>query len=105
MLASRPRRDAAERQPCLLNQLRAFVGEIFPEDARWERTANSEVLIDRLEGSRRSIKGSLFEEIVRWNLDKIFKSQILEGVKDSHSGNMTQSNLEASKSLNHKSLI
>lgn len=30
-------------------------------------------MIDRLEGSRRSIKGNLFEEIVRRNLNEIFE--------------------------------
>ncbi|MEL7445469.1 MAG: hypothetical protein AAGK02_06615 [Pseudomonadota bacterium] len=68
-----PGRNAAEKQAHLLNQLRAFAGEIFPEAPRWEWTAVSEVVIDRLEGSRRAIKGTLFEAIVRRNLDKIFK--------------------------------
>ena len=73
MVASMPGRNAAEKQAHLLNQLRAFAGEIFPEAPRWEWTAVSEVVIDRLEGSRRAIKGTLFEAIVRRNLDSIFK--------------------------------
>lgn len=75
MVASMPGRNATEKQAHLLNQLRAFAGEIFPEETRWEWTAVSEVVIDRFEGSRRAIKGTLFEAIVRRNLDKIFKDK------------------------------
>lgn len=75
MVASMPGRNTAEKQAYLLNQLRAFAGEVFPEAARWEWTAVSEVVIDRLEGSRRAIKGTLFEAIVRRSLEKIFADQ------------------------------
>lgn len=75
MVSSMPGRNTVEKQAYLLNQLRAFAGEIFPEASRWEWTAVSEVVIDRLEGSRRAIKGTLFEAIVRRNLEKIFTAQ------------------------------
>ena len=75
MVSSMPGRNSAEKQAHLLNQLRAFAGKIFPEAERWDWIAVSEVVIDRLEGSRRAIKGTLFEAIVRRNLDKIFRSQ------------------------------
>lgn len=66
--------STVQKQAALLNQLRRFVGEVFPEPSRWEWTAISEVVIDRLEGSRRAIKGTLFEAIVRRNLNMIFKN-------------------------------
>ncbi|SEN21607.1 hypothetical protein SAMN04488003_11160 [Loktanella fryxellensis] len=78
MVASMPGRNTAEKQAYLLNQLRAFAGTIFPEAARWDWTAVSEVVIDRLEGSRRAIKGTLFEAIVRRNLEKIFATKTLK---------------------------
>ena len=73
MISSMPGETTLEKQAALLNQVRIFVGNIFPEPARWEWTAVSEVVIDRLEGSRRAIKGTLFEAIVRRNLEKIFR--------------------------------
>lgn len=72
MVSSMPGRSAAEKQAHLLNKLRAYVALIFPEPSRWDWTAVSEVVIDRLEGSRRAIKGTLFEVIVRRNLQTIF---------------------------------
>jgi len=62
-----------ERKAELLNQVRQYAANVLPEYERWEWLPISEVIIDRLEGSRRSIKGNLFEEIVRRNLRKIFE--------------------------------
>lgn len=72
MLSSMPGASATERQAALLNQVRAFVGTIFPEPERWEWPTISEVILDRLEGSRRSIKGTLFETITRRLLKSMF---------------------------------
>ena len=62
-----------ERKAEVLNQVREYVVAILPERERWDWVPIFEVMIDRLEGSRRSIKGNLFEEIVRRNLKKIFQ--------------------------------
>lgn len=75
MISSMVGNSVAQRQAALLGQLRTHVAKIFPEPLRWEWTAISEVVIDRLEGSRRAIKGTLFEAIVRRNLEEIFKEQ------------------------------
>ncbi|WP_439544998.1 hypothetical protein [Sandarakinorhabdus sp.] len=72
MISSMPGNSSLEKQAVLLNEVRASVGKIFPEPSRWEWTAVSEVIIDRLEGSRRAIKGTLFEAIVRRSLSAIF---------------------------------
>lgn len=61
-----------QRKAELLNQVRQYAASIFPERERWDWLPISEVMIDRLEGSRRSIKGNLFEEIVRRQLKAIF---------------------------------
>ena len=50
-----------DRKANLLNELRKNVQSLFPEAASWEWPALSEVLIDRLEGSRRALKGTLSE--------------------------------------------
>jgi len=51
--------------------------KIFPGEDKWSWTVISEVIIDRLEGSRRSIKGTLFEAIVRTRLEEMFKTHKL----------------------------
>ncbi len=78
MIASMPGNNTAEKQAYLLNKLRSFVATIFPENNRWDWTSVSEVIVDRLEGSRRAIKGTLFEVIVRRNLKNIFDEQKLQ---------------------------
>jgi len=77
MVSSMPGSSTIHKQAYLLNQLRAHVAMIFPEPSRWEWTSVSEVVIDRLEGSRRAIKGTLFEAIVRRCLQNIFESATL----------------------------
>ena len=72
MVSSMDGSSVIDRRAAILNIVRAYVGEIFPEPERWAWTAVSEVVIDRLEGSRRAIKGTLFEAIVRRNLNSIF---------------------------------
>lgn len=63
-----------ERKAELINQVRQYASKILPEPERWDWLPIFEVMIDRLEGSRRSIKGNLFEEIVRRNLSIIFEN-------------------------------
>ncbi|MBY4710102.1 hypothetical protein [Burkholderia cepacia] len=74
MVSSMAGSSTVEKQALLLGQVRAYVGKVFPEPQRWEWTAISEVVIDRLEGSRRAIKGTLFEAIVRRHLTQLFKA-------------------------------
>jgi hypothetical protein len=62
-----------ERRAELLNQVRQYTSGILPERERWDWLPIFEVMIDRLEGSRRSIKGNLFEEIVRRSLSEILE--------------------------------
>lgn len=60
------------RKVHLLNEIRKFVAPLFPDDESWTWAAFSEVMLARLEGSRRSLKGTLFEEIVRRSLKAVF---------------------------------
>jgi len=73
MISSMERASGVAKQAALLNRVRAYVSEVYPEKERWGWIAISEVIADRLEGSRRAIKGTLFEAIVRRLLQKIFK--------------------------------
>jgi len=65
---------ANERKAILLNHVREYVSAILPEPERWEWFPICEVIMERLEGSRRAIKGNLFEAIIRTNLQEIFKT-------------------------------
>lgn len=67
-----------ERKSELINQVRQYAAKVFPDRERWNWLTIFEVMVDRLEGSRRSIKGNLFEEIVRRNLKEIFLKNNIE---------------------------
>jgi hypothetical protein len=64
-----------KKKSFLLNEIRKFVGPLFPEANKWEWPVLSEVMLARLEGSRRALKGSRFEEIVRNQIRTLFKAQ------------------------------
>jgi len=66
-----------QRRVNLLNQLRKFVGPLFPQAANWSWPALSEVMLARLEGSRRALKGTRFEEVVRQSLKDLFTKRRL----------------------------
>lgn len=68
LLSAVPGNTVVERKTYLLNEVRKFVEPLFPERGSWEWPAISEVMLARLEGSRRALKGTRFEEIVRRNL-------------------------------------
>jgi hypothetical protein len=67
-----PAQSSHERKAEVINQIRQYVADILPERERWEWWPIAEVIMERLEGSRRAIKGTLFEAIVRRNLQEIF---------------------------------
>ena len=78
LLKSVPGETTIERKTYLLNKVRKFVEPLFPEAESWEWPAISEVMLTRLEGSRRALKGTLFEGIVRRNLGDLIKKHELE---------------------------
>ncbi|MBI2193345.1 MAG: hypothetical protein HYU36_15330 [Planctomycetes bacterium] len=67
-----------KKKATLLNQLRKFVGPLFPEAEKWEWPVLSEVMLARLEGSRRALKGTHFESLVRTALRTIFTSHRID---------------------------
>ncbi len=66
-----------QKKSFLINEVRKNLITIFPDKKSWEWHAIIEVVIDRLEGSRRAIKGNLFEAIVRRVLIELFKKNNL----------------------------
>jgi hypothetical protein len=72
LVKSVPGETTLARKSNLLNVIRKHVAPLFPEDECWEWPALSEVLLSRLEGSRRALKGTLFEGIVRRLLAETF---------------------------------
>lgn len=77
ILSGIPGNTVNERRARLYDQIRQHLAEILPEPERWKWSSISEVFIDRLEGSRRAIKGTLFEAIVRRHLKALFKKHNL----------------------------
>jgi hypothetical protein len=75
LLADLPGDSLTQRKAYLLNKIRRFVEPLFPNPDSWDWPAISEVMLARLEGSRRALKGTLFEEIVRRNLRTLFEGQ------------------------------
>lgn len=56
----------------LINHLREFVGPLFPSAEKWTWPVVSEIMLARLEGSRRALKGTRFESLVRQLLSELF---------------------------------
>ena len=77
LLKTVPGNTPIERQTYLLNEVRRFVAPLFPQSENWEWPAISEVMLSRLEGSRRALKGNLFEGLVRRNLEDLLKAHKL----------------------------
>lgn len=71
LLRSVPGNKDVERQTYLLNEVRKFVAPLFPARENWEWPAVSEVMLARLEGSRRALRGTLFESLVRRNVESL----------------------------------
>ena len=61
-----------EKKVNLINHLREFVGPLFPGFEKWTWPVVSEIMLARLEGSRRALKGTRFESLVRGLLTELF---------------------------------
>lgn len=61
----------------LTKRIIQFVAPLMPKKEQWEWHAVAEVMLQRLEGSRRALKGGLFEAIVRSQLSELFKAENL----------------------------
>lgn len=77
LLRGVPGDTPVERQTYLLNEVRKFVAPLFPQSESWEWPAISEVMLARLEGSRRALRGTLFESFVRQNIERLISAHNL----------------------------
>ena len=77
LLNAVPGNTINERRAYLLNEIRKFVAPLFPLSENWEWPAISEVMLSRLEGSRRALKGTLFEGIVRRSMENLITTHEL----------------------------
>lgn len=73
LLKTAPGNTLADRRAYLLNEVRKFVAPLFPDAESWEWHAVSEIMLSRLEGSTRALKGTLFEGLVRRILENLIK--------------------------------
>ena len=73
LLKTAPGDTLVDRRAYLLNEVRKFVAPLFPDAESWEWHAVSEIMLSRLEGSRRALKGTLFEGLVRRILENLIK--------------------------------
>lgn len=74
LLTSVQGKSKIEKQANLLNQVRKFIAPLFPEADSWTWAAISEVMLARLEGSRRALKGVFIQNVVRLTLKEIFEN-------------------------------
>jgi len=78
LLGGLPGETVGERRAYLLNEVRKFIRPLLPEAEHWTWPVISEVLLARLEGSRRALRGSSFENIVRQCLRELFDKYSLQ---------------------------
>lgn len=71
-------RNITEKRIKVISKILAFVEPLLPDDEQWEWPAIAEIMLQRLEGSRRALKGGLFEAIVRDKLKVLFKKHDLK---------------------------
>ncbi len=76
-------RTLVERKANLLNELRKFIKPLLPNAKSWSWPVIAEVMLTRLEGSRRALKGNIFDNVVREAIkDLLFKRKIPLNVSD-----------------------
>lgn len=75
LLKTIPGDSVEEKKALLLNQIREFVAPLLPNSDKWTWPVISEIMLARLEGSRRALKGTHFENVVRYLLKELFESK------------------------------
>ncbi len=70
--------NTTEKRIWVIHRIMKFVAPLMPDRQQWEWHAIAEVMLQRLEGSRRALKGGLFEAIVRNQLVELFKKHKLK---------------------------
>lgn len=77
LVASLKEGSLIDKRIWVVHRIMQFVAPLMPERQQWEWHAIAEVMLQRLEGSRRALKGGLFEAIVRSQLTDLFKKNSL----------------------------
>lgn len=67
-----------EKKAVLINYLREFISPLFPSSEKWTWPVISEIMLARLEGSRRALKGTRFESLVRNLLTELFSANAID---------------------------
>ncbi len=78
IVASLEQGSSIDKKIWVIIHLMRFAAPLMPQKEQWEWHAVAEVMLQRLEGSRRALKGGLFEAIVRTQLNDLFKSRKLK---------------------------
>lgn len=78
IVSSLEKGSTTQKRIWVIHRIMQFVAPLMPEKEQWEWHAIAEVMLQRLEGSRRALKGGLFEAIVRSQLTELFKSKKLK---------------------------
>lgn len=78
ILSSLTEGKTIEKRIFVIKQLIQFIAPLMTDRQQWEWYAIAEVMLQRLEGSRRALKGGLFEAIVRTQLTQLFKKHRLK---------------------------
>jgi hypothetical protein len=73
LLKGLPGETPEQRKAYLLNEVRRFIKPLLPNAEHWTWPVISEVLLARLEGSRRALKGARFEDVIRQCLRELFE--------------------------------
>ncbi|MFI3189568.1 hypothetical protein BCS42_00115 [Crenothrix sp. D3] len=73
IISSLDKGSTTQKRIWVIIRIMKFQAPLMPEKEQWEWHAIAEVMLQRLEGSRRALKGGLFEAIVRSQLTELFK--------------------------------
>jgi hypothetical protein len=84
LVSSQQGATTQEKRIVIIIKLIKFISPLFPNKEQWNWFTIAEVMLQRLEGSRRSLKGGLFEAIVRTLLIELFESQNINLEVKSH---------------------
>lgn len=105
LLPSQEGKTLDEKRANLINRLRQFVGPLFPSADRWGWPVLSEVMLDRLEGSRRALKGTQFEALVRTLLNKIFSAHDIALTVSERQVTIEKETYDVQVKAEHKSVL
>lgn len=72
LLREAPGSSPRDRRAYVLNEIRKFIAPLMPEAEYWTWPVVAEIMLNRLEGSRRALKGVGYEVMVRGMLRELF---------------------------------